>query len=400
MSHVNKNRLFIASCMALLVTSMTFAIRAGILNQLGGDFLLSNKNLGWINSMAFFGFPVATILGGLFYNSIGPKRLILIAFFFHLLGLILTIFASGFWTLLISTFFIGFANGSVEAACNPMIAELYPNDKTTMLNRFHVWFPGGIVIGSLISMFMSNQGMAWQWQIAIMLVPTLIYGYLFLGQEFPKTKALLGSTSKNFQALFNPLFIFMMVCMTLTAVTELGTQQWVEKILKNSGASPMVVLALMSGLMALGRLFAGPVVHRLNSVGVLLLSSVIATIGIYTMSFASGDLVYISAILFAIGVMYFWPTMLGFVSEYLPQTGALGISLMGGAGMLAVAMWQPVIGGWLDTQKSIALSDGFDESSADLIAGQATLSHIAIFPAILVLLFGILWLYRNKIVKA
>ncbi len=118
------------------------------------------------------------------------------------------------------------------------------------------------------------------------------------------------------------------------------------------------------------------------------------------MSFASGDLVYISAILFAIGVMYFWPTMLGFVSEYLPQTGALGISLMGGAGMLAVAMWQPVIGGWLDTQKSIALSDGFDESSADLIAGQATLSHIAIFPAILVLLFGILWLYRNKIVKA
>jgi len=114
---MNKQTLFVASCLALTVTSMTFAIRAGILSQLGEDFQLNDTQLGWINSMAFLGFPIATVFGGLLYNSLGPKKLIVVAFFGHLLGLVLTIYATGFWGLLISTFFIGFANGAVEAGC-------------------------------------------------------------------------------------------------------------------------------------------------------------------------------------------------------------------------------------------------------------------------------------------
>jgi len=146
MENINKNRLFLAACVSLIVTAMTFAIRAGILGQLGTDFGLTDTELGWVNSMAFLGFPVATIFGGLVYNSVGPRKLMMIEFLSHLIGILLTIFAGGFWTLLISTFFIGFANGSVEAACNPLIADIYTTNRTTMLNKFHVWFPGGIVI--------------------------------------------------------------------------------------------------------------------------------------------------------------------------------------------------------------------------------------------------------------
>src|SRR5690606_36731906 len=122
MNEVNKNRIFLAACISLIVTSMTFAIRAGILTQLGTDFEISNEKLGWINSMAFLGFPIAMIVGGLLYNSMGAKKLLIVAFFNHILGLILTIYAGGFWTLIISTFVIGFSNGSVGAACNPLIA--------------------------------------------------------------------------------------------------------------------------------------------------------------------------------------------------------------------------------------------------------------------------------------
>ena len=179
MENINKNRLFLASCISLVVTAMTFAIRAGILGQLGTDFGLSDTQLGFVNSMAFWGFPLATIIGGLVYNSVGPRNLMIVAFISHLLGIVLTIFAGGFWTLLISTFFIGFANGSVEAACNPMIAGMYTKKRTIMLNKFHVWFPGGIVIGALISKFMTDAAMSWQLQIGIMLIPTLLYGLLF-----------------------------------------------------------------------------------------------------------------------------------------------------------------------------------------------------------------------------
>ncbi len=396
---INKSRLFNASCISLVVTAMTFAIRAGILGQLGTDFGLTDTQLGFVNSMAFLGFPLATIFGGLVYNSFGPRKLMVIAFVSHLIGLLLTIFAGDFWTLIISTFFIGFANGSVEAACNPMIADMYSGNKTTMLNKFHVWFPGGIVVGALASKFMTDFNMGWQLQIALMLIPTLIYGYLFFGQTFPENESAENNTATNIKSLLSPLFFFMVICMTLTATTELGTQQWVEKILGSTGASPMLILAMVTGLMAVGRFFAGPVIHKLNPAGVLWSSAIVATIAIYLMSTATGGLVYVAAILFAIGVMYFWPTMIGFVGEYLPKTGALGMSLIGGAGMFATSIWQPVIGGWLDTERTIALEAGLSTEQAELAAGQATLGNIVYFPAILIILFGVLFLNRKRLEK-
>lgn len=393
----NTKRLFNASCIALTVTAMTFAIRAGILGQLGADFGLTDKELGYINQMAFLGFPLATVLGGLLYNSLGAKKLLWIAFICHMIGLIMTIYAGGFWTLIISTFFIGFANGSVEAGCNPMIADMFHKNKTIMLNKFHVWFPGGIVIGSLVSKFMTDASFGWDLQIAIMIIPALLYAYLIFGQEFPKTANLASSTAKNAKYMLTPLFLFMLVCMTLTATTELGTQQWIERILGQAGASPMLVLALITGLMAVGRFFAGPVMHKLNPTGVLWASAAIATVGIFLMSQATGNMVYVAAVLFAIGVMYFWPTMIGFTAENMPKTGALGMSIMGGMGMFATSLWQPVIGGWLDDSRAVALAEGLSADAADLAAGQATLSNISIFPMILVVLFGILFFFKKRL---
>jgi MFS family permease len=393
---INPDRLFAACCVALIVTAMTFAIRAGILNELSASFQFTDTQLGWINSMAFLGFPVAMMIGGLIYNAVGARTLMYLAFLSHVLGLVLTITADGFWGLLISTFFIGFANGSVEAAANPLIADIYHTNKTTKLNKFHMWFPGGIVIGALISTLMTKLGMGWQMQIAVMLVPTAIYGYMIFGQDFPEMANSETSTKNNILALISPLFILMLFAMTLTATTELGTQQWVQRILSESGAHPMLILAMITGLMAVGRYFAGPVIHALNPVGVLLVSSVVAAVGIYFMSIASGGMVYVAAILFALGVMYFWPTMIGFVSEYLPKTGALGMSLVGGAGMFGVSIWNPIIGGWLDDAKAEALEKGLSGPAAELAAGQAALSNLALFPVVLIFIFAGLFIFRKK----
>jgi MFS family permease len=394
---ISKNKLFTAACISLIVTAMTFAIRAGILTDLGVQFELSDTQLGYINSLAFLGFPVATVIGGLLYNVLGARKLMIIAFFSHLIGLILTIYAGGFEALLISSFFIGFANGSVEAACNPLIADMYTKNRTAMLNKFHVWFPGGIVIGALTSKFMSDFGMGWQIQIAIMIIPTLIYGYLFFKEEFPESQHIETDTSVNIKSLFSPLFLFIMACMTLTAISEFGPQQWIERILGNSGANPMLILAMVTGIMALGRYFAGPIIHKLNPIGVLLMSAILTSAAVYSMSIAEGNMIYFAAILFAFGVCYFWPTMIGFVSEYLPKTGALGMSLVGGAGMLSTAIWQPVIGSWLDAEKEIALASGIAQEAAELVAGKAALGNMVYFPLALIVLFGILFAFGKKL---
>ena len=397
MESINKNKLFWAACISLVVTSMTFAIRAGILTQLGVDFGINNTQLGYINSMAFLGFPLAMLVGGLLYNTLGPRKLLVIAFICHLVGLLMTIYAGGFWTLIISTFFIGVANGSVEAACNPMIADMYTDNRTAMLNKFHVWFPGGLVIGSLVSKFMTDAGMGWELQIASMFIPTLIYGFLVFTQKFPESENIESDTSLNIKALGDPLFLFMIVCMTLTATSEFIPQQWVETILGKSGASPMLVLALVTGIMALGRFFAGPLIHKLNPVGVLFMSAIITATAIFFMSSAEGGMIYVAAALFALGVCYFWPTMIGFVSEYTSKTGALGMSLMGGAGMFAVSIWNPIIGSRLDMEKANALGTGLSGDLADIAAGRAVLGFMVWFPLALVVLFGILFFLRKKI---
>ena len=396
---ISKNKLFMASCISLIVTAMTFAIRAGILTDLGVQFNLNDTQLGYVNSLAFLGFPVATVFGGLLYNVLGARKLMIMAFASHIIGLVMTIYAGGFITLLVSSFFIGFANGSVEAACNPLIADMYTKNRTEMLNKFHVWFPGGIVIGAITSKVMSDFGLGWESQIAIMLIPTFIYGYLFFKEDFPESEHIETNTATNIQSLFNPLFLFIAGCMTLTAISEFGPQQWIERILGNSGVSPMIVLAMVTGIMAIGRYFAGPIIHKLNPIGVLLMSAVLTTLAVYYMSIADGAMIYLGAILFAFGVCYFWPTMIGFVSEYLPKTGALGMSLVGGVGMLSSSIWQPIIGSWLDAEKEIALSNGVAEEAAELIAGKAALGNMAYFPMVLILLFGFLFLLRKKLEK-
>jgi putative MFS transporter len=394
----NSNRLFYGSCFALITTAFSFSIRAGILPQLAETFSLSGQQLGFINSMWFLGFPISMILGGLFYHTIGPKKIMQVAFLTHTLGIVLTIFSGGYTGLLVSTLLIGIGNGCTEAACNPMIADANEGKRmNTLLNRFHMWFPGGIVLGSLISLLMTSLDLGWQAQIWIIMIPTLIYVYLFFGQEFPKPKMeKVASIGENFKAMLSPLYLFILGCMALTAISEFGPQQWTTLILSDSGAHPMVILALITGLMAIGRYFGGDIVSKFDQTGVLLGSAILTAIGIFLFSTQTGGMVYVAAIFFALGVCYFWPNMIGFVAEKIPLSGALGMSIVGGMGMFSSSIFQTIIGGWIDSSTAEQAALGLTGTALDLAAGQQTLTNMVSFPVILIILFTILYFWQRN----
>ena len=394
----NSNRLFYGSCFALITTAFSFSIRAGILPQLAETFSLSGQQLGFINSMWFLGFPISMILGGLFYHTIGPKKIMQVAFLTHTLGIVLTIFSGGYTGLLVSTLLIGIGNGCTEAACNPMIADANEGKRmNTLLNRFHMWFPGGIVLGSLISLLMTSLDLGWQAQIWVIMIPTLIYVYLFFGQEFPKPKMeKVASIGENFKAMLSPLYLFILGCMALTAISEFGPQQWTTLILSNSGAHPMVILALITGLMAIGRYFGGDIVSKFDQTGVLLGSAILTAIGIFLFSTQTGEMVYVAAIFFALGVCYFWPNMIGFVAEKIPLSGALGMSIVGGMGMFSSSIFQTIIGGWIDSSTAEQAALGLTGTALDLAAGQQTLTNMVSFPVILIVLFTILYFWQRN----
>jgi len=440
MENVNQKRLFIASCLALLVTAMTFAIRAKIEGVFSSDYGLTKEQIGYAFGPAFWGFAVAMFAGGFIIDIVKTKTIVRMAFGMHFIGIVLLLLAKDMTSLFIANVFIGFGNGSVEAACNPLIATLFPNNKTKMLNRFHVWFPGGIVIGSLLAaLVMDKLDLPWQVLVSLLFIPLAIYGFLFFGQKIPETERVstgvsykemmrnVGApytitlavifmilvatvptiseviTSNNSLLFFivsiiaifiliegrlinkiTLLFPFIFFCMLLTASTELGTTQWINALLAKNGIGPMIILAVVTGIMAVGRYFAGGLIHRLNPTGVLLGSAVIATVGLWLLSISNGAVMtLLSAAVFAVGVCYFWPTMIGVASEYIPKSGALGMSILGGAGFVATSMVLPIMG-----------------KSIETAGPQITLRNMSVLPTILIIAFiGLYFIIKTKFPK-
>lgn len=400
---MNASRLFTASCAALIVTAMSFALRGGATGDWITQFNLTNEQVGWVNGTAFWGFTLAMMFGGPLVDVLGFRRILGVAFVGHLAGILLTIFAWDFWSLFGGTLLFGIANGSVEAACNPLVATLYPKDQTTKLNHFHVWFPGGIVIGGLIAFLFAKAGLGWKAQFATMLLPLVAYGFMFLGQDMPKTERVQRgeSTGSMFLACLAPGFLLMVVCMLMTASTELGSGQWIPNILSHAGVSGILVLVWINGLMAVGRAFAGPFVHKLSPIGMLVMSAILSAIGLYWMSHASGGMLFAAATVFAFGVCFFWPTMVGYVAENYPKTGALGLAVIGGAGMLSVSFVLPIIGRWYDSGIAARTAGGAAPTGDALAAIQAAagleaLGKVAILPAILTVIFILIAVFRKK----
>jgi len=415
METIKKTQLFNASCVALVVTALAFATRGSFVEAWATEFTLTHAEVGWIIGTAFWGFTLAMVFGGPLVDIIGLGRIISIAFFCHVAGIVLTIVATGFWSLFISTLLIGIANGSVEAACNPLITSMYTDDKTRRLNRFHAWFPTGIVIGGLAVYLFNNIGLTdWRYAMAIMLLPTFAYGYMFLNKKLPQTERVVSGFSYKdmLKACVSPLFLFMAFCMILTAGTELGTNQWISALLQNVSDNPILLLVWISGIMALARQFGGTVIHNMKSTVVLLTSSVLAFIGCILMGYSSGAMVFASAGIFALGVAFFWPSMLGFVSENIPQSGALGLAIMGGIGFLGGAIAQPVLGAIFDAKTIAAVPEGMavdilksavagtqeaaSWAAAQLSGGAHTLRLVAIVPAVLIVLFTFLHIWKRK----
>jgi fucose permease len=340
---VDARRLFLGSCFALIATSVAFATVGAVMLALKRDFVLTNQEVGWIGGAALWGFAVSQLLFAPFCDTLGMRFLVRLAWFGHLIGTLVMIFATGFWVLFVGALIIAMSNGLVEAACNPLVAALFPDNKTVKLNQFHVWFPGGVVLGGLAAFGLDAVGVgAWQVKLALILIPTAIYGHMLFNQTFPETEGVEAgvAVAESFRAILTtPLMWVMLIAMAMTASVELGPNRWVPAVLQAGGMAGILVLVWINGLMAILRFRAGDVVHRLSPTGILLGSAALSGVGLMGLyEWSSGAMTFIAATVFAVGVSYFWPTMLGVVSERIPRSGALGLGLMGTVGMATVGL--------------------------------------------------------------
>lgn len=367
---INAGRLFTGSCVSLISTAVVFGVVTSMMGDFKSVFALTNTEAGNIGGATIWGFTISIFIFGPLCDAIGMRLLMRFALLCHIVGPLLMIFAerfgNGYWALFTGALVTSLANGTVEAVCNPLVATIYPDRKTQKLNQFHVWFPGGIVIGGLLAFAVDQldpsvwEGMAfsaWQVKLGFVFVPTIIYGILFTGQKFPATERVQSNLTFGDMVratAFRPLFIVLFICMGITASIELGPGRWMGEVMgkvmgefagENAG---ILVLVYGSTLMAVLRFFAGPVVHRLSPTGLLVSSAILSGVGLAVLTYATGALaIFGAATIFYVGICYFWPTMLGVTSERVPKGGALALGLMGGWGMAVVGLVTVPIMGWI-----------------------------------------------------
>jgi len=356
---MNQRSLFIASCVALVATAMTFAIRGDIMSDFERDFGLTKTDVGWIAGAAFWGFGLSILLGGPLCDLLGMGTLLRLAAAGHIAGTIATIAAPNFLILFAATLVIGIANGLVEAAINPLVATVYSDDKTHHLVALHAWFPGGIVIGGVLSFLLSQTGSPpigalWQWKMLLILVPATAYTLLFAGQRFPPTERAAAGVrfGEMFKEMLRPLFVVVWLCMWMTAATELGPGQWMTNIFNDVMKSPaqagILVLVWVNGIMYLIRQFLAATAHRISPVALIAATAVAAASGLFLFGMARTPFTaFAAAALFAAGTAFWWPTMLGITSERFPRGGALLLAIIGATGSISSAIAGPVMG-WIN----------------------------------------------------
>ena len=350
---INRKRLFVGSFIALVVTSFGFIIRAFVLAEWGREFTLSQEDLGWIAGAGLFPFALTIVLFSLVIDRIGYHTSIRIAFVGHVLSALVTVMAGflgdPFWVLFTGTFILALSNGIVEAVINPVTATLYPKSKTHHLNILHAGWPGGLVLAGVFLIAMG--GADWRWKVGLVLLPTLVYGAMLLNQKFPVNERVAAGVPYRdmLREIKRPLFIILLLIMIPLAVTELGTDSWITALIENvlTEVHPGWVLIYTSAIMFVLRFFAGPIVHRINPLGLLAVSAFIACIGLIWLSNAGAAVaaVFAAATCYGIGKSFFWPTTLGVVAEQFPRGGALLLNTMGGMGMLAAGLLgAPILG--------------------------------------------------------
>jgi MFS family permease len=403
---MNRGRLFVASCVALVTTSMVFSIRGDILDALGADFHLTKQETGVLLSPAFWGFTLSILIGGSLVDFFGMRRLLVLSGWGYIAAIAAIIVAPtpsgaaepyysdpGFMLLYAAMLTLGLSQGLVEGVINPLCSTLYPHEKTHRMNVLHAWWPGGLIIGGLIAVAVTrvmglgaagtsaaDATLGWQIKLSSVLIAAAAYLVLIRGQQFPPTERVAAGVpaADMFREALRPMFLLLWCCMWMTAATELGTDQWVGSLITNlTGMQGVLILVYTAGIMFVLRFFGGPLAHRFSPMGLMTLCAILSTIGLYGLGKATTPAeAFAAATLFGVGKTFFWPVMLGVTAELFPKGGALLLAIMGGTGNLAVAFILPVMGGWYDTAG----------------AGAAFL-YVAVLPAILTIVFAALHFY-------
>lgn len=360
---MNNNRaLFLASFFTLIAAGIGFSVRGAILGDWGAQFGFTKSMLGGITGGGLVGFGITIIACSLIADKVGYRSLMVLAFLLHVGSAVVTFAATPIYESMGGTeaaqkaayeclywgaFMFALANGVCESVINPLVATLYPNQKTHYLNILHAGWPGGLILGGILALLFCGSDaylthLRWEITVAFFLPPTLYYGWVIFKEKFPISEAQAAGVSFGtmLAEFASPILLLLFVLHAMVGYVELGTDGWIQDIMGASiGKMATWLFIWTSGIMFALRFFAGPIVERINPLGLLFISAVLGCLGLYMLGTTEGGLaILVAGTIYGIGKTFYWPTMLGVVGERYPKGGALTMGTIGGIGMLSAGL--------------------------------------------------------------
>ncbi|NNE93457.1 MAG: MFS transporter [Verrucomicrobiales bacterium] len=403
-SEAENKKLFWACFIALVATSFVFGLRANIIGNWQQDFGLSEADKGTILGVGLWPFAISIIVFSLIIDYIGYKTTAFIAMGCHIASLLLTLFAKTPSALYWSVFLIAIANGMVEAFINPVVATAFKKEKAKWLNILHAGWPAGLALGALTSIALGDAN--WHVKYAMCFIPVVIYAVMIIPRKFPVNERVAANVSYRemlgqvggigffiitwllvlgvFQIVssLNPdfaspplwvgaligvaagilaglytrslghwMFLLILITMGPLATTELGTDSWMPDLLGAdfTPAQAGWIFIYVSTIMTILRFYAGPIVHKFSPIGLLVVSAIVAILGLLFLSKAAAFMIIVAATVYAFGKTFLWSTTLGLVSEQFPKGGALTLNGVSAVGVLGMGiLGSPIMGGLQD----------------------------------------------------
>ena len=381
-------RLFWGCFIAIVATSFGFITRALTASDWGAEFGLSETQVGEILGAGLWPFAISIVLFSLIIDRVGYKVAMWFGLACHTLSTIIILVADGYAMMYVGTFILALGSGTIEAFANPVVATVFSKEKTKWLNILHAGWPGGLVFGGMLAIGLGIDT-PWRFKIALILLPSLIYGFMLFRQRFPVNERVAAGVSYRdmlrevgaigaliittiivmeigrifelsaitqfilvalptgafayyTRSFGRPIFIIFLLIMIPLATTEVGVDSWITRLMEDEmsrlGLAAGWVLIYTSAIMMVLRFFAGPIVERISPLGLLAVSAALAALGLLALSTASGAMILLAATLYGVGKTFFWPTTLGVVAEQSPRGGALTLNAVAGVGMLAVGI--------------------------------------------------------------
>ena len=332
----NRNLVFAAACLGMLLFGIVFLSLGSVNNMLAERFHLDDNGIGTLTALLPFGILAGSLIFGPIVDRFGYRWMLVICALLVMAGLEGMAFAKGKGLIQGFVFLIGFGGGVLNGATNALAADVSEGERGARLSLLGVFFGIGALgmpstLAALSKHFSLGAIVA---GIGGFVIVPVIY-FLVIAFPPPKQRAQPASATSGVALLKHPIFLLAGLALAIQSGMEGMSNDWMTRYFKKvtlsgqQAAEWQTLLGLMAvtGAMVLARLVLSGLLKHVRPHVVLFASVGITACGALLLMFATSYGVSLAAaLLIGAGLAAAFPVVLSYIGDLYPAQSGTAFS--------------------------------------------------------------------------